>query len=61
MSGGPAPALEVEHLSKRFGERVAVDDVSFAVAAGRSSASSVRTAPARRRPCLIIGTRAYRS
>jgi ABC-2 type transport system ATP-binding protein len=28
------PALVVEHLTKRFGERVAVDDVSFAVGAG---------------------------
>jgi ABC-2 type transport system ATP-binding protein len=30
---GP-PALVVEHLTKRFGERVAVDDVSLAVGAG---------------------------
>jgi ABC-2 type transport system ATP-binding protein len=29
-----APALVVEHLTKRFGERMAVDDVSFSVAAG---------------------------
>ncbi len=28
------PALEVEHLTKRFGARLAVDDVSFSVAAG---------------------------
>jgi ABC-2 type transport system ATP-binding protein len=28
------PALVVEQLTKRFGERVAVDDVSFSVAAG---------------------------
>ena len=28
------PVLVVEHLTKRFGERVAVDDVSFDVAAG---------------------------
>jgi ABC-type Na+ transport system ATPase subunit NatA len=28
------PALVVEHLTKRFGERVAVDDVSFDVVAG---------------------------
>src|SRR5437868_15437652 len=28
------PALTVEHLTKRFGDRVAVDDVSFTVAAG---------------------------
>ncbi len=29
-----APALSVEHLSKRFGERLAFDDVSFAVGHG---------------------------
>jgi ABC-2 type transport system ATP-binding protein len=29
-----APALVAEHLTKRFGDRVAVDDVSFEVAAG---------------------------
>ena len=34
MSRGLAPALAVEHLSKRFGGRTAVDDVSFTVAAG---------------------------
>src|SRR5437667_8045323 len=28
------PALAVEHLSKRFGDRVAFDDVSFAVGRG---------------------------
>jgi hypothetical protein len=28
------PALVVEHLTKRFGERVAVDDLSFSVDAG---------------------------
>jgi ABC-type glutathione transport system ATPase component len=28
------PALVVEHLTKRFGERVAVDDVSFSVGVG---------------------------
>ena len=35
-STGPQgePALVVEHLTKRFGERVAVDDVSFSVSAG---------------------------
>ena len=30
---GP-PVLTVEHLTKRFGERVAVDDISFSVATG---------------------------
>jgi ABC-2 type transport system ATP-binding protein len=29
-----APALVVEHLTKRFGDRVAVEDISFSVAAG---------------------------
>src|SRR5579862_5169476 len=33
-AGAGGPALLVEHLSKRFGERLAVDDVSFSVAAG---------------------------
>ena len=32
--GSGEPALSVEHLTKRFGERVAVEDVSFEVAAG---------------------------
>ncbi|MGZ4415495.1 MAG: ATP-binding cassette domain-containing protein, partial [Gaiellaceae bacterium] len=32
-ASGP-PTLVVEHLTKRFGERVAVDDVSFSVASG---------------------------
>jgi ABC-2 type transport system ATP-binding protein len=31
---GGAPALSVEHLSKRFGDRVAFDDVSFDVSHG---------------------------
>jgi ABC-2 type transport system ATP-binding protein len=31
---GGAPVLVVENLTKRFGDRVAVDDVSFSVAAG---------------------------
>src|SRR5256885_16245498 len=29
-----APALSVDHLSKRFGDRLAFDDVSFAVGQG---------------------------
>ncbi|MEI6290793.1 MAG: ATP-binding cassette domain-containing protein [Chloroflexota bacterium] len=28
------PAIEVDHLTRKFGEFVAVDDVSFSVAAG---------------------------
>ena len=34
MSGDRAPAVTVRNLSKRFGERVAVDDVSFEVGRG---------------------------
>src|ERR1039457_7136167 len=33
LSGKP-PALVVDHLTKRFGERVAFEDVSFSVAQG---------------------------
>ena len=33
VSSGPL-ALGVEHLTKRFGDRIAVEDVSFSVAAG---------------------------
>jgi ABC-2 type transport system ATP-binding protein len=32
--GGTAPAVVVDHLSKRFGDRLAVDDVSFDVGQG---------------------------
>ncbi len=32
--GAAGPALVVEHLTKRFGDRLAVDDISFSVAAG---------------------------
>jgi ABC-2 type transport system ATP-binding protein len=32
--GGGAPALSIDHLSKRFGDRIAFDDVSFEVAHG---------------------------
>src|SRR6201996_4776133 len=35
LDAEPAPAaIEVSHLSKTFGDRVAVDDVSFSVARG---------------------------
>jgi ABC-2 type transport system ATP-binding protein len=33
-SAAAVPALEVEHLHKRYGERVALEDVSFSVAPG---------------------------
>jgi ABC-2 type transport system ATP-binding protein len=32
--GARPPVIEVEHLTKRFGEQVAVDDISFSVAPG---------------------------
>ena len=32
--GAEGPALVVEHLTKRFGGRLAVDDISFSIAAG---------------------------
>ena len=44
-------ALVAAHLSKRFGSRVAFDDVSFESGTARCSASSARTAPGRRRRC----------
>src|SRR5690348_15076387 len=34
VGGSGAPVLVVEHLTKRFGDRIAVEDVSFTVAAG---------------------------
>jgi outer membrane protein TolC len=39
-------AIDVQRLSRRFGDFVAVDDVSFACSRARSSASSAPTAPA---------------
>ena len=55
MTSSGEPALVVEHLTKRFGERVAVDDVSFGVAAGEvfgflgpngaGKTTTVRTSP----------------
>ena len=32
LTGGAAPALVVSHLTKRFGDRSAFEDVSFEVA-----------------------------
>jgi ABC-type transporter Mla maintaining outer membrane lipid asymmetry ATPase subunit MlaF len=43
------PAVVVEHLTKRFGELVAVDDMSLTVPRGRYSACSAPTARARPR------------
>jgi ABC-2 type transport system ATP-binding protein len=38
LSETVAPALSIEHLSHSYGARLALDDVSFAVAPGRSTA-----------------------
>jgi hypothetical protein len=43
------PVLRVDALAKRFGDRIALHDVSFELRAGELVA--VRTAPARRRCC----------
>ena len=45
----PADVLEIHELRHRFGELVALDDVTFDVGRVRSSASSDATGPARRR------------
>ena len=45
------PVIEVEHLTKRYGNVVAVDDISFQVTRAKSSDFSGRTAQARRRRC----------
>jgi ABC-2 type transport system ATP-binding protein len=34
-AAAPAPVVEVEHVSKHYGERVAVSDVSFSIAPGQ--------------------------
>jgi ABC-2 type transport system ATP-binding protein len=39
-----------EHLGKRFGDRVAFDDVSFEVGHGEVFGFPGRTEPGRRRP-----------
>jgi len=56
-----AAALSVHHLAKRFGDRVAVDDVSFEIGYGEIFGSSGRTARERPQPscgtlvwCLVI-------
>ena len=51
VSTSAVNAIEVKHLTRRFGTFVAVNDVSFDVARGsRSSAFSAATARANRRP-----------
>ena len=42
-------AVDVDHLTKTFGDFTAVDGVSFHIQRGRSSVSSGRTGPGRRR------------
>ena len=46
-----SPMLEINDLAKRYGPVVALDGASFRAAPAGSSASSARTAPARRRRC----------
>jgi ABC-2 type transport system ATP-binding protein len=46
-----ASALRVEGLGKRFGDRLAFEDVSFEIGYGEVLGSWAPTAPARRRPC----------
>ncbi len=43
--------IEVSHLTKRYRDRVAVDDLSFSVAEGRFWVSSAPTAPGKPPPC----------
>jgi ABC-2 type transport system ATP-binding protein len=43
--------IEAQHLTKRYGETVAVDDASFAVRPGRVTGFLGRTGPASRPPC----------
>ena len=45
------PAIQVDHVSKRYGRTLALTDVSFDVRAGSCSRCSVPTAPARPRCC----------
>ena len=44
-----ATMIEVENLTKRYGEVLAVNDISFRVEGGRWSVSSVRTGRGSRR------------
>ena len=34
MIASPSPAVEIDRISKRYGETLALDDVAFAVARG---------------------------
>ena len=39
--------LDIQHLTKTYGEKKAVDDLTLHIAPARSTASSAITAPAR--------------
>jgi len=43
--------IEVQNLTKRYGQHVALDGVSFSVAGVRLLASLAQTAPAKAPPC----------
>ena len=50
-TAGGSPALVVDHLTKRFGDRIAFQDVTFTVRQGKSSGSSDPTEPGRPPQC----------
>lgn len=43
--------IELHDLTKRYGDKLAVNGLTFQVPRGSSPASSAPTAPASRRPC----------
>ncbi len=43
------PMLNIQHLTKTYGEKKAVDDLTLHIAPGKSTASSATTARARPR------------
>ena len=56
LSGTAAPALRIDGLMRRYGERAALDDVTCRCPAGRRSWCSAPTAPARRTLLRVLAT-----